>query len=252
MVLALAAGLLASPAAAREPRAAFAAANDAYRAGRYDEAARTYRGLVSAGQTTPAAFFNLGNALLKSQRTAEALWAYLNARALSPGDPDVRANLEHAVSLLPEAARVSWRPSVVIRWLAAGGRWTTRALATAWILCLWAGCAAWVARGWWWPGNRIVQRAASAAGAAAGIVLVILAAQTAGIDAVPQAVVIAPEASVRFAPQPTGTLHFTLPGGAVVRVLQQQHGWTQVRRGDGRAGWVPDETLARLLRGAML
>jgi hypothetical protein len=233
------------------PSGAFAAANDAYRAGRYEDAARGYRALLQAGQDTGPVYFNLGNALVKHQRPAEAVWAYRNAAARLPRDRDVRANLERALSQAPGAEEASVRPPPSARWLTLGGRWTTRELAVAWVVCLWVACACRLLADWRVGGAATaVSRVALVAGLVGGVILVALVAQTVWVDRPSRAVVTALEATVRFAPQATGTLHFTLPAGAVVRVRQQLPGWIQVQRGDGRTGWIPEGTLIPLDRGA--
>ncbi len=240
-------GAFAGPASADEPgpQSQFQAANEAYRSGRFAEAAEGYRRLAQSGLTNPALFYNLGNALLKSGQPGEALWAYREAAASSPRDPDIRANLEYTRSLLGDADAVSIRPPVWARWATGGGRWSTRELASAWIISLWITAMLWIARRWV-RGGEALRRWGWAAIALAVIAGIAVIVQTVFVDRVPTAVVIAPSADARFAPQPSATTHFTLPQGAVVRVLEDEPGWAQIRRLDGRAGWVTESSIRRL------
>jgi hypothetical protein len=84
-----------------------------------------------------------------------------------------------------------------------------------------------------------------------GLVLAV-AASAAGIRLVNEhvrtaAVVVRPgDVPVRFEPSETGTVHFTLSEGAIVRALGRRDGWYQVARGDGRRGWIEAGALETL------
>ena len=221
------------------PSAAFARANERYRAGQFTDAAEAYRTILASGLDSGPLYFNLGNALLKSGRKGEALWAFLRAQRLLPRDPDVRANLDYVRSLLPMALRDSVRPSVAVRVLTLNQQMTTRelALAVAWLL--WATAAFGVAS-MWLLRLRGLRRAGWACAALTALAVVVLMTQTVAIDAVATAVVTQERVDVKFAPQEAATTHFTLSEGTLIRVLGQEFGWIQVRRADGRTGWVPE------------
>src|SRR5205823_6641015 len=74
--------------------AAFEAANRFYFEGKFSEAATTYGILEQSGQKSAALYFNWGNALFKSGQIGRAIAAYRRAEALTPRDPDLRANLQ--------------------------------------------------------------------------------------------------------------------------------------------------------------
>src|SRR5205823_5530071 len=76
--------------------AAFEAANRFYFEGKFSEAATTYGILEQSGQKSAALYFNWGNALFKSGQIGRAIAAYRRAEALTPRDPDLRANLQFA------------------------------------------------------------------------------------------------------------------------------------------------------------
>ena len=225
---------------------AFQRANELYRRARCAEAASGYRAMLNTGTESGALYYNLGNALLKSGRTGEARWAYLNATRLLPRDPDVAANLAYATSLLEAGAGASFQPPRWVRWVTLGGRFSAREL-SGWLgWALWLFAVAWIGAAWI-PGLRSTARPLVWIG---GSLIAILAAslvtQTVWIDRVPRAVVIRDETEAKFAPQEIGTTHFTLSEGTVLRVLGREHGWVQVKRIDGRAGWVPEQAVASL------
>ena len=239
-------GRLAWADAPTEAIGAFLQGNTHYKAGHYPEAAADYRAALAGGVESGALYYNLGNALLKSGRRGEALWAYLKAQALSPRDPDVRANLSYVQSLLPASVQASVRPAGWLRALTLDGRYATRELAAAFLLLWWVALLSWML--WSWIVQRRMWLAPPAwvSSLAALVIGVALAAQTAWTDAMPKAVTVATLTEARFAPEPTGTIHFTLPEGAVVRRLHSQEQWVQIRRRDGRGGWVPAESVKTL------
>ncbi len=217
---------------------AFLESNEQYRAGRYEAAAEGYRALLEGGAEHPALYFNLGNALMKSGRLGEAVWAYLKAQAFVPRDVDLQANLDYARSLLSEGDAVSVYPPRIVRWMTLNGRFSTAELAMVWVVLWWEAAMVWIAWVWGRRARSWLGPVAWGVSAAAVLALTALVAQTVWVDAVPKVVAVTERAEVKFAPQPEGIVHFALPEGAVVRLQQRQDGWAQIRRVDGRAGWV--------------
>lgn len=74
-----------------------------YKQNRYDEAARSFSNAAAApveASERAQAFYNLGNAMLKSGKVKESIEAYKQALRLSPSDEDARYNLQYARELL--------------------------------------------------------------------------------------------------------------------------------------------------------
>ncbi len=224
----------------------FQRANERYRNGTFDEAASGYRRLLGLGLENGALYYNLGNALLKSGKHSEALWAYLKANAFLPRDADVQANLGYVQSLLQPGANASVRPSRLIQWLSLHQRFATVELAGWSGLWVWLVVCVWSLSTWWPQSRRVARPIAWLSGIVAAVFLTALAIQTVWVDAVPRAVVVPEHIEVKFSPQSAGTTHFTLPEGAIVQVLRHEFGWVQLKRGDGLAGWALEETLRAL------
>jgi len=51
---------------------------------------------------------------------------------------------------------------------------------------------------------------------------------------------------VRFEPSATGTEHFPAAPGTELDITGESDDWLQVRRGDGRRGWIPRAAVERL------
>ena len=227
-------------------RRVFHEANERYRNGRFAQAAEADQLLLQSGVESGALYYNLGNALLKSGRVSEALWAYLKARALLPRDADLRANVAYAQSLLSAGQAASIVPPTLVRWITLRQRCTTSELARGFEGLLWLAVISWMLVTWQRRVRPLARCVAWMASLGAGLAFLALVTQTVWIDRMPRAVTLRDRVDVKFSPQDTGTTHFTLPDGAVVRVLDQEFGWVQVKRADGRAGWVPADAVRRL------
>ena len=220
----------------------FQRANAHYRQGRYDEAAAGYRAMIAGGGDGGPVYYNLGNALMKQGRLGEALWAYECARRWIPRDPDLRANLAYAQSLLSAGVSASVRMPRLIRWATWHGVWSLRELAWGTVGLVWPAAILWMLVGW-------VPRARRALGWCAGFVTLLGVAACSALllqtwwEDQPRALTISRGVQVRFAPQGSGTVHFTLPEGTLVRVVSHKSGWAQIQRADGKAGWVEAEAI---------
>ena len=224
-------------------RAKASGANEAYRQSHYDEAILTYQAILDSGVESGPLYYNLGNAFLKNGRTSEALWAYLKANALMPRDPDLAANLSYTRSLHVTAESVSVRASGMVPWLTFGGLCSIDELSTMMLVCFWVAVIAWMLAGWMPRARAFMRPTAWLASIATAALLTALIVQTVWVEDVPRAVTIGKSVEVKFAPQESGTLHFALPEGAVVRVLGRQFGWVQVARADGKSGWMKEDGL---------
>ncbi len=218
-------------------QAKFFRGNDQYRSGRYAEAIESFRAVLHHGVENGVVYYNLGNALLKNGKIGEAVWAYLKAQALLPHDSDVAANLAYAQSLVSSAQEVSVRPSHLVRWAMLGRRQSAWELAAILAWLLWLAAIGWALVGWLERVRRVVAPVAWVTTVTAIAVGCALAVQT-HWDATPKAVTVREHVDVKFAPQSDGTTHFSLPEGAVVYLQQQTADWMQIRRHDGRSGWI--------------
>ena len=243
----LCAGALLAPARADEatPQTAFFQGNQAYAAGRYGDAVRAYESVREAGQESGALDFNLGNALFKDGQVARAIASYERARRLLPRDPDVQANLAYARDLVqvPDEAAPLWKRLA----FPLAGRATGSELAVLASLCWWALWLLLAARVLW-PGQRLgLGRAAWVAVALYLIVAGSLGLRLAELELRDTAIVTAAGGtSVRFEPSTTGTEHFPVAPGTGLDITEERDDWLQVRRADGRRGWIPRDAVERV------
>jgi len=227
------------------PQTAFFQGNQAYTDGRYAEAIRAYQSVRDAGVDSGALEFNLGNAFFKDGQIARAIASYQRAQRLLPRDPDVQANLSYALEL----AQAPAEPPALWKRIAfpLAGRATGSELAVFASVCWWILWLLLTAR-LLWPRLRLgLARASWVA-----LVLYALAAGSLGlrlaeVELRDAAVVTATGgASVRFEPSATGTEHFPAAPGTSLEVSEEHGDWLQVRRADGRRGWIPRDAVERL------
>jgi len=225
--------------------ARFAAGNEAYERGAYDEAATIYRELIASGAGTAAVRYNLGNALFKSGRLGAAILEYERALEIDPGDPDVRDNLDYLRSLTVDRITPATTP------LAALGisyllDWTTPdqdavVFIAAWLLAGLSVTAAVAA------GRRSVRRAALWAASFLAIAVLLFGASLATKSYLAATrtygIVLDGEVNVVSGAGEGNPALFTVHEGLKVRIRSRSEGWVQVSLENGLTGWVPAAAL---------
>ena len=106
-------------------------ANQLYDQGKYAEAAGAYESIVRDGRYSAALFYNLGNAEFRLEKPGAAILNYERASFLSPGNPEIGANLAYARGQTgARIAEKDWRDEIVMNlgvntycWLAAIAAW---------------------------------------------------------------------------------------------------------------------------------
>jgi tetratricopeptide (TPR) repeat protein len=253
-VLAALAGVLcaALPLAAQEEAAAFGKATEAYRGGRYREAADLYESIVKNGWESATLYYNLGNAHYKLGEIPAAILNYERALRLSPGDDDIEHNLAMAelktvdrIDPLPRLFFVAWWSGFLA--LASPGGWGAAA-----IVCLWIAAASGVG----------VLAAGSVAGAGIPdtlrgvgrmIAIVSLAAAVVAFAAghfrneeiygSTRGVIFSQSVTAKSAPDEQSTDIFVIHEGLRVEILDAVGGWMNIRLADGKTGWMKEDHL---------
>ena len=222
-----------------------AEADSAYAQQHYQEAVRQYEGLLKEGVSADL-YYNLGNAYYRSDNYTRAIINYERALLLSPGDADIRHNLQLARQkttdkLSPSADffLVSWYRSLVNMMGVDAWAWLALvALALGVVLFL---------------VYLFSQRVALQKLGFFGALFMVLFFLTANLFAWQQkqtltrrtaAVVIASETSVKSTPAANGTDLFRLHEGTKVEITDDSMtDWKAVRLPDGKEGWMDVKAL---------
>jgi hypothetical protein len=188
---------------------------------------------ASPGEYSAAALYNAGNAEARRGHTGLAVLEYERARLLEPNDPDIRANLD----LVREVAGLPPPPRT---WLENHGRLAD----PNWLY--WAGVVGVALVGAGTTMARFFTRR-RAGRLAVAVGLPLLAAAV--CDAVAtwplmHEAVVLHSAPARVSPADSGDASFSLREGQVVHVSDRYRGFTLVRSGPDREGWVATADLA--------
>jgi len=219
-------------------------AEEAYAAGRPEQAAEIYRGVLAAGWGSADLYYNLGCASFKAGQIGWAAGFFEEARRLAPRDADIRHNLR--IVLAQKRDRVqeegpswllglltglldSYAPVDVVHWL----------VALVWVVCLVAGVH-------WGIGGR--ARAVTRRVLPVLAVLGVLAVAALGLKAyqvasAPSGVIVAAEAQVLTGPRVGETVQFVLHEGTFVHLGRTAGAWREVWLSEQMRGWVPGESL---------
>ena len=215
-------------------------ADSAYVRGEYQQAIKDYEALLEQGASADL-YYNLGNAYYRTENITRAVLNYERALLLSPGDKDIRFNLQMARSktidkITPEQEMffVTWYRSLVN--LTSVDGWANVALislALAIVLAL-----------LYLFSERIWLRKVGFFGAIILLVFFLLG----NVFAYQQkdllvhrhgAIVTAPAVTVKSTPAKQGTDLFILHEGTKVTITDgSMKDWKGIRLADGKEGWI--------------
>ena len=217
-----------------------AEADSSYIRGQYQQAITQYEALLKQGASADL-YYNLGNAYYRTENIPEAVLNYERALLLSPGDRDIRFNLQIARSktfdkIVPESEMffVTWYRSLVSMMSVDGwARTALISLALTIVLLL-----------VYLFSERIWLRKAGFFGGVALLVLFV----GANIFAWQQkkdllnrkgAIIFAPAVTVKSTPAANGTDLFILHEGTKVVITDgSMKEWKEIRLADGKEGWI--------------
>ena len=241
LLLTLTATAALTPPPPASPTATFEHANKLYEQARFPAAAQTYQLLLQNGAASAPLHFNLGNALFKSGQIGQALYHYRLAEQLAPRDPDLQANLIFARKLVHGGllAETPWWSRVLTHFTL--DEWTLLAAATLW---LWLLLLA--AREWRPPLKRTLAGYTLTLGGVALLSSLLLASAWFTQCNRRTAIVVVPEAVVRFGPLEESASAFTLRDGYELAVLDEKDGWLQITDPANRPGWLRKEQVLLL------
>ena len=223
-------------------------ADSAYARGEFQQAIKDYEALLKQGASADL-YYNLGNAYYRTENITRAVLNYERALLLSPGDRDIRFNLQIAQSktidkIVPESEMFffTWYKTLVNLMSVDGwARTSLVSLALVIILLL-----------VYLFSDRIWLRKIGFFG---GVVLLLLFVMS-NVFAWQQkqnllfrkgAIVITPSVTVKSTPANNGTDLFVLHEGTKVMITDSSmKGWKEIRIADGKEGWIESSQLEEI------
>ena len=217
-----------------------AEADSAYVRGQYQQAITQYEELLKQGASADL-YYNLGNAYYRTENIPEAVLNYERALLLSPGDRDIRFNLQIARSktfdkIVPESEMffVTWYRSLVSLMSVDGwARTALVALALTIVLLL-----------VYLFSEKLWLRKAGFFGGVALLVLFVVAnifawQQKQELLHRKSAIIFTPAVTVKSTPAANGTDLFILHEGTKVDITDgSMKDWKEIRIADGKEGWI--------------
>ena len=215
-------------------------ADDEYAKGNYQQAIKDYQEILKAGVSSEI-YYNLGNAYFRTDNITQALLAYERALQLSPGDNDIRFNLQYARSktidkITPETEMffVTWYHSLVN--FTSVDRWANTAIVSIVMALLLILVFLFAPQMW--------ARKSGFYGSAVFLLLFAFAnlfafQQKHELETKQGAIVIAPTVNVKKTPAASGTDVFVIHEGTRVDITDRgMKQWRGVKLADGREGWL--------------
>lgn len=221
-------------------------ADSAYAQERYQQAAKVYEQLLKRGVSADL-YYNLGNAYYRMDNIPQAVLNYERALLLSPGDEDIRLNLQLARSktvdkIVPESEMffVTWYRSLVSQQsVDAWARTGLLSLVVAIVLALayLFASALWLRKVGFFGGTLFLLLFA--------LSNLFAWQQKRALAERTGAVVMQSAVTVRSTPSDNGTDLFVLHEGTRVTITDgSMSGWKKIRVADGKEGWLETKQIA--------
>lgn len=219
--------------------------DSAYIRNDFAAAIQIYESLLQQGESAEI-YYNLGNSYYKADNIARAILNYERALLLSPGNADIRANLEIArskaidkVEPVPEIFFVTWIKSLIN--CQSSDAWARTAI-VAFLLLL-------VSLSVFFFTQQVKWKKTGFAGTIVFLIVVIVAnifasTQKSYLTERKDAIILSPSVTVRSTPSESGTSLFILHEGRKVEIKDNSmREWKEIRLEDGKVGWVPTSTV---------
>ncbi len=216
-------------------------ADKAYQDNDFDEAIAKYEEILDTEGESAVIYYNLGNAYYKTKNIAKAVVNYERALLLSPGNADIRFNLEMArsrtvdqITPTAEVFFVTWYKSLINT--LDEKSWSYIGI-FSFIVCL-------ISLSFYIFGKKIWIKKA---GFVVAVVLLVITAcsnlfasqQKDELVNRTSAIIMDPTVSVKSTPDENGTDLFVLHEGTKVYIDDDSmREWKEIRLEDGNVGWV--------------
>jgi len=211
-----------------------------YKRGNYQQAIKDYTELLKQGVNADL-YYNLGNAYYRTDNVTQAILAYERALMLSPGDDDIRFNLQFATSktidkITPESKMffVTWYQSLVN--FTSVDNWAVMAIASIVLVLLLVLMFLF--------GPNVMLRKIGFYGGCLFFVLFVFCnffayQQKYNLQNRTAAIVIAPSVTVKKTPANGSSDVFVIHEGTKVDITDKGlKDWRGIRLADGREGWL--------------
>jgi tetratricopeptide (TPR) repeat protein len=230
-------------AGASENARRFISAVTAYQNGDFQAAVEDFSTLAGSGLENAELFYNLGNAYLKKGDLGHAVLWYERALKLDPTDPDLKFNLDYALSLTKDQKSESALSlsRIFFFWKYHLSADAIKSTAIVLNLIFWLFLLVGHLRQ-----KQKLQRIAYVALVFAGLFAATALYNFYESSFRPQAVVLSPEVSIRSGLSDDATELFRLHAGTKIRIEKEQDDHVRIYFADGKIGWVKKDFVGRI------
>lgn len=226
----------------------FQAANEAYRAGNFEEAATQYEAILKDGYRSEALYYNLANSYFRQGQQGRAVLNYERALMLDPTDVDTQHNLRVVRSRLPDDIEVLPEFFLEKWWRNISLSLSTQRWGALVLVFLWLGMAGVIM--WLLDKRRQIKKI----GFTLGVIFLIFSGlsflftshnhqldQDSG-----RAVIMQPQVAMRSAPDIESQVIRDLHEGATIRIVDKIGDWCKVTLLNGEEGWLPQDAFEKI------
>jgi tetratricopeptide (TPR) repeat protein len=232
----------------QNPKEQFNNANVLYNQKKYSEAVLQYNDLLRSGYSNDEVYYNMGNALYRSNNIAAAIWCYEKCLLLNAAHKDAVVNLAFVSKTILGSQETVPQNFFVIAW-----NWISSLMSWKWwtyffliILALFlASLIVFLI-----SASSIKRRAFFICSVVLLIVLMLSLAQSISgyynIKNSKNAIVMNEAAPLRSSPDKDGTSIAMIQPGVKVHIIESKTPWLHVVTADGTQGWVSEESVVQL------
>lgn len=217
----------------------FYTGNHYYQKQDYVNAVDQYVKLLDTGVESGALYYNIGNGFLKLGKIGYAILCYEKAKRMIPHDSDLKSNLVYARSLIDEAADDGAHKSLILRlMLKSFSDVNLESLALITLGTYLLLCALMTL----FMLKPVLSRKIGFTGILVFAIFLFNAASFGvryyGESVLKHGVVVKKGVEAKYEPIDKSTTYYTLKEGTGAIIQKTKEGWRQIRRQDGKTGWV--------------
>jgi len=215
-------------------------AGNLYKAKKYEKAEKVYSKLVNSGYQGASLFYNLANTFYRENKLGYAILYYNKALNLSPGDEDVKYNLDISksrmidkIDTLPKFFLFQWWESILALFNLSGWTYLTYLFFILLLICIAL---------YFLVKKQKIQRTSFYTGIVMLFFLILTGIFT-GIKLnrrlnVRNAIVITNVVTVKLSPDEKSNDAFVIHEGLKVKLEDKVDNWVKIRLHDGKVGWI--------------
>jgi tetratricopeptide (TPR) repeat protein len=219
--------------------ALFKKGNDQYTKAQYKEAIASYQKLVDGGYQSVAVYYNLGNSYYKTNDIAPALLYYEKAHKLSPGDEDIRVNIQLANSKITDKIDEVQEFFITKWWHSFILAFSLNTLAVISVLFFLTGSLIFIL--YRFTGSVTIKKTSFYVAILLlffGLVTIFIAGRQADyFESHQQAIVFSGSVTIKSEPGKGKDL-YVLHDGTKVEILEHNNEWIKIRLVSGSEGWI--------------